>query len=325
MILIGAGGFGRFHLTQILDSCRSATKVLAVVEVSEASRQKTADLFAQRKLPCPPFFGSISELLDAQLEPAAALVATPHCFHFENICDCLKAGIPVLVEKPMVLNTAEAKKVIRLRDKTGTPLSVAFPGSYSAAVEKALKLIAAGKIGRVTGIAGHAFQGWKRGTAGKWRQDPKISGGGFLFDTGSHLANTILTLAGQDVAELSAMLDYCGTPVEINAVVNGRFRGGVLFTLIGIGDALHCQSQIRVIGEEGVLQTGMWGEHLSLLTRKSHEFVPVPFRSAPVWKRYLKVLRGTMEDPSPAETGLRFAKLMDAIRKSAAEKNRIKC
>ena len=43
-------------------------------------------------------------------------------------------------------------------------------------------MIASGKLGRVTSVAAYVHQHWKAGTAGKWRQDPEISGGGFLFD-----------------------------------------------------------------------------------------------------------------------------------------------
>lgn len=39
-------------------------------------------------------------------------IATPHRFHFENTMLCLKAGKPVLCEKPLTVNAAEAKILI---------------------------------------------------------------------------------------------------------------------------------------------------------------------------------------------------------------------
>ena len=55
--------------------------------------------------------------------------------------DCMKAGMDVLLEKPMVLNEKEAKKLIKARDKYKRLLVVAFPGSLSPAINKAKELI----------------------------------------------------------------------------------------------------------------------------------------------------------------------------------------
>ena len=64
---------------------------------------------------------------------------------------------------------------------------------------KTKALIPSGVIGRVTAISAFAHQQWKRGTVGSWRQDPEISGGGFLFDSGSHMINTEVDILGEDV------------------------------------------------------------------------------------------------------------------------------
>ena len=38
------------------------------------------------------------------------------------------------------------------------------------------------------------WQDWQEAAAGTWRQVPALSGGGFLFDTGAHLLNTVTDL-----------------------------------------------------------------------------------------------------------------------------------
>jgi hypothetical protein len=48
------------------------------------------------------------------------------------------------------------------------------------------------------------------------------------------------------------------------------------------------------------------------------DFAPVPLpKSKGVWEEFVKVRQGRMANPCPAEVGLRFAKVMDMIRKSA--------
>jgi len=317
VIFVGAGGMARYHMRYMVDM-KKTTKIVGFVEIDESSRQAVRELFRERKLECPPFHDTIPGLIKEQGRPDAAFICTPHKFHFENGRDCLLNGIDVCMEKPMVMNAAEARRLIGLRDKTGRLLVVAFPGSLSPAVQKAKQLLKKGAIGAVTGIAAYAHQQWKRATVGAWRQDPEISGGGFLFDTGSHMINTVVDLLGEDIVSVSALLDNRGTPVEINSSVSGRSKSGVMVSLSGTGDSVQCCSQIMVFGDRGVLRTGIWGESLMLKKENQSDFAPVPLpKSKGVWEEFVKVRQGRMANPCPAEVGLRFAKVMDMIRKSA--------
>jgi predicted dehydrogenase len=316
-IVVGTGGMARWHIRTMLEMRRSTTLV-GFVEPSESARDSTREIFAEHNLACPPFFDTIRELVKAQSNPDTAFICTPHKYHLENARDCLNAGIDVLLEKPMVMNVLEAKQLIRLRNKTGRLLMVAFPGSLSPAIWEAKKLIARGVLGRVTAISAFAHQNWQQATTGTWRQIPEISGGGFLFDTGSHMVNTVVDLIGEDIASVSAILDQRGTPVEIASAVGGVSRNGIFFSLTGAGDSMQCHSQVTVFGDKAVLKTGIWGENLSLKKHDQTDFVPVPYPvSRGPWEHFLKVRAGKMQNPCPPEIGLRFAKLMDAIRESA--------
>lgn len=317
-IVVGTGGFARHHIRTMLEMPRSTTLV-GLVEPSKASQEQTEAIFAERGLACPPFYDSIRQLIRAQGSPHAALIVTPHKYHFEHASDCLKNGLDVLIEKPMVMNVQEARELIRLRDKTGRLLMVAFPGSLSPAIWEAKRLIARGTLGKITAISAFAYQNWKRLTVGTWRQDPHISGGGFLFDTGSHMVNTVVDLLGEEVARVSALLDNRGTPVEIASSVSGVSRSGVFFSLTGAGDSIQCNSEITVFGDKAVLKTGIWGESLSLKQQHQADFVPLKYpASKGPWEQFLKVRSGQRPNPCPAEVGLRFAGLMDMIRESAA-------
>lgn len=316
-ILVGTGGMARAHIRTMI-GMRSSTTITGFVEPDEASRDATRQIFAEAKLTCPPFFGSIRESVKSH-RADAAFICTPHKYHFENARDCLNAGMDVLLEKPMVMNVREAQALIRLRNKTERLVMVAFPGSLSPAIWEAKRLIAQGALGKVTAISAFAHQSWKQFTIGTWRQNPEISGGGFLFDTGSHMVNTVVDLLGEDVTQVTALLDNRGTPVEIASSVGGVSKGGVFFSLAGAGDSMQCTSEITVFGDRGVLKTGIWGERLLLKKHDQSDFVPVKYAaSRGPWEQFLKVRDGKMDNPCPPEIGLRFAKLMDMIRESAA-------
>ncbi|NQZ69722.1 MAG: Gfo/Idh/MocA family oxidoreductase [Lentisphaeria bacterium] len=314
--MIGTGGMARHHLSVMLGM--KNTKLVGYVEPSLDQQEATQKLHETKKVPCPPFYGSIKELIKAQGPADAAFIITPHKFHLKNTSDCLKAGMDVLLEKPMVLNETEAKKLIKLREKTGKLLVIGFPGSLSPAIKKAKQIINSGKLGNVSSISAYVHQHWKHATIGTWRQNPEISGGGFLFDTGSHMINTVVDLGQDDVVEVSAIMDNCATPVEINSTVSGRFASGTMFSLAAAGDSMHCTSMVTVMGDRGVLQTGIWGERLLFKSHKDAEFTEVKTaKSQGVWEQFIKVRSGKVENPCPPEVGLRFARLMDMIRKSA--------
>ena len=316
-IIIGTGSIARHHINTMIGMSRSSS-IVGLVEPGDASREATRTFFSEKGVSCPPFYSTIGKLVNNQRTADAALICSPHKFHFENAKDCLEYGMDVCVEKPMVMNTSEARKLIRLRDKTGRLVMVAFPGSLSPAVRKAKQLLSRGAIGKVSAISAVAYQNWKPLSADTWRQIPEVSGGGFLFDTGSHMINTVVDLLGEDVSFVAALLDNRGAPVEITSSVSGRSTGGVMFSLGGAGDSIQCCSQILVFGDKGVIKTGIWGECLLMKKKNQAEFEPVPYRSSPgPWAQFLRVRQGKMENPCPPEVGLRFAKLMDMIRKSA--------
>ncbi len=317
-IVVGTGGFARHHIRGMLGMRRS-TEIVGFVEPGEASRTATAALFAETQCACPPFYMTVRELVANQGAADTALICSPHKYHFENAKDCLQSGMDVCIEKPMVMNAEEARRLIALRDKTGRLVMVAFPGSLSPAIWKAKQLLAQGAIGTVSSVSAFVHQHWKAATVGTWRQIPEVSGGGFLFDTGSHMVNTVVDLLDADVACVTALLDNRGAPVEINSTVSGQAANGIMFSLAGAGDSVQCCSQVMVIGDRGVIRTGIWGECLLLKKVNQTEYQPVPYRkSRGPWEQFLRVRAGKMENPCPPEVGLRFAKLMDAIRQSAA-------
>ena len=316
-IVVGTGGWARYHIRGMLERPR-LTRIVGFVEPGQASRDATEAMFSERKLACPPFYATVEALVAGQGTAEVALICSPHACHFAHAKACLEAGMDVCIEKPMVMNAAEARRLIRLRDKTGRLVMVAFPGSLSPAIWKAKQLIARGAIGEVRAISAYAHQQWKRATTGTWRQDPAVSGGGFLFDTGSHMINTVVDLMDSDVASVQAVLDHRGTPVEIDSAVSGVAKNGIVFSLAGAGDSVQCCSAVHVFGTGGVLRTGIWGESLTISRGDRREYEPVPFRPSPgAWPQFLRVRAGRFENPCPAETGLRFALLMDRIRQHA--------
>jgi len=317
-VMIGCGGMARHHIRNMI-KMQDTTQISVVCEPSSQAYEETAAMFEAANLPVPANQPDLAKLLsDHKGKIDAAFIITPHKYHHDQTAACLNAGIDVLLEKPMVMNGAEAESLITTRNRTGKLLVVAFPGSLSPNVRTAVNMLRSGAIGTIKTISGVVWQNWGVNTVNTWRQIPDIAGGGFLFDTGAHLLNTTVDLAGEDVAEVAAYLDNQGRPVETLGVVIARLKSGVLVSLHGCGEAMpSCHSDIRVFGDKGIVYTGVWGEKLQVQYNGDTPPETVPTAaSLGVWEQFLSVRQGAT-NPCPPEVGLRMAKLWDAIQESA--------
>ncbi len=320
--IIGAGGMARYHIQNMLKQA-DTTEISVLCEPSAVQFEASAQIFRAAGLEPPPNEPNLDRLL-ADYELDAAFIITPHAYHHDQTVACMERGLDVLLEKPMVMNASEACSLIEARDRTGRLLVVAFPGSLSPQIRAAAIMLHNGQLGRIWSISATTWQNWGPNTANTWRQEPRLSGGGFLFDTGAHMLNTVADLAGEDFVEVAAWLDNNGRPVDTRATVMARLASGVLVTMNGCGEAIpSCASDIRVFAEKGILRTGIWGERLELQRhgRKNLRPVTVP-ASLGVWEQFLAVRAGALPNPCPPEVGLRMSRLWDAIRASAAQGGR---
>ena len=202
--MIGCGDMARHHLRVMLSQFDD-TLVPVICEPSAEQFEATAQLFVDAGRDVPYNEPDLNRLLaeySAQLD--AAFIITPHVFHHDQTAACLEAGLDVLLEKPMVISSAEAESLINVRDKTGRLLVVAFNGSLSPQIRAASALLRSGEIGNLQSISATVWQNWRDYTDDTWRQIPEMAGGGFLFDTGAHMLNTVADLAGENFVEVAA-------------------------------------------------------------------------------------------------------------------------
>lgn len=319
LAMIGCGGMARHHLTQILSGFPT-TEIPVVCEPSPAAYTQVARMFTAAGRTEPynePDLGRLLRDFAGRLD--AAFIVTPHVYHYAQTAACLEAGLDVLLEKPMVMNATEAENLIGVRDRTERLLVIAFNGGLSPEIRMAAKILRAGELGDMLSINAVVWQNWSEITAGAWRQNPAISGGGFLFDTGAHMLNTVADLAGEDFVEVAAWLTNKGQAVETIGVVMGRLASGTLVTMHACGETIpSCASDVRLFCTEGILRTGVWGRYLEVQRAGETGFRPVEVpASLGAWDQFLAVRDGQFPNPCPPETGLRMARLYDAIKRSS--------
>jgi predicted dehydrogenase len=319
--MIGAGVMARAHLREMVG--RDDTVIAAMCEPAHEAYETAAAQIEASGAPRPPNEPDWERFLTTtarRLALDAVMIVTPHALHAAQATSALECGLDVLLEKPMVMNEAEAVDLIRTRDRTGRLLVVGFQGSLSPNVRAAAALLRSGELGAILNVNALVWQDWHFWSAGTWRETPALSGGGFMFDTGAHMLNTVADLAGEDVAQVAALLEDDGNPVDVRGAVIARLESGALITMNGCGRAIpSLGSDLRVYCERGTLRTGIWGERLELQRYGARTLRPVrSVRPKTVWQQFVDVRSGAEPNPSPPEVGLRMARLWDAIRESSA-------
>ena len=320
--IIGCGGISHFHIHNMFQNPR--TEIVGLCDPNPAAVEILIKEFTAARKLIPPNEPDIHKFLKS-FDLDVVLIATPHALHHDHTVAALEAGVDVLLEKPMVLNTQEALSLIAARDRTGKTLVVSFQGSLSPLIRQASASIKNNTYGDLLSISATVWQNWGSNTAGTWRQNLALSGGGFIFDTGAHMLNTVADLVNQDFVEVAAWMNTLGHPVETLSVAIAKLESGAFVTLHGCGDTIpSCNSVIKVFCREGILTTGVWGESLTIQKAGDPEPRAIPFpEAATVWDTFLKVRSGEIANPSPPEVGLRMIRLYDAIRLSAKEGGRV--
>jgi myo-inositol 2-dehydrogenase/D-chiro-inositol 1-dehydrogenase len=117
--VIGCGRvFERFHLPAI-----ARVSGVSLVAACDTNPHRLA--WAKHLADSPTLFGTPEELLGIP-GLQAVLVLTPPVSHAQNVIQALKAGVHVLVEKPMALDPVEARQMAGAAERAGRRLQVGF-------------------------------------------------------------------------------------------------------------------------------------------------------------------------------------------------------
>ncbi|NGO77242.1 Gfo/Idh/MocA family oxidoreductase [Streptomyces sp. YC504] len=145
------------------------------------------------------FTASPDELWERADELDLIVIASPNKTHVPLATAALKAGLPVVVDKPIAGTAAEARELAALADERGLLLSVFQNRRWDNDFLTLQKLIADGELGEIQRFESR-FERWRPQLKGGWRESGNPEEiGGLLYDLGSHVVDQALTLFGPAV------------------------------------------------------------------------------------------------------------------------------
>ncbi len=229
--IVGCGWVARDHVLPGL----LATPGARLVGACDRRPELAADLAAAAASPEPVRATSRLEALLDDPRVQAVYVATPNHAHTGAVAAVAARGIPVLCEKPLAADVADARALVGAA--AGRLAGTAFDQRFHPAHRRMAELVSAGELGTVTAVR-IVYGCWlppdwsPDGTPhDNWRVDPARAGGGALVDLAPHGIDLVGALLGDDLEQLSVLTaqrvhDY---PVDDGAVLAGRTAGGTLY------------------------------------------------------------------------------------------------
>ncbi|MGI4854243.1 MAG: Gfo/Idh/MocA family protein [Janthinobacterium lividum] len=131
--VVGAGAFGRNHL-RVYRALAGSAVLVACVDPSPSAREAVAREYSI------PAFDSVAALLASGIAVDAASVCTPTVQHASVALSLLRAGIDVLIEKPIAASLEEADTILAEAAAHGCIVQVGHLERFNPAVTAALPL-----------------------------------------------------------------------------------------------------------------------------------------------------------------------------------------
>jgi len=320
--IVGCGGMAHWHVENYQKIPQA--RLVAFVDVDEKKTEEFRSRYAKQAA----VYSSLDQLIASRpAELHGVTLVTPHTLHFGQATTALEAGLHVLVEKPMVTSTPHAMRLWQSVKDSGKKLGISFQAPYTREYQAIKNMRTAGTLGKIQLIQGWLAQGWLKGSKGTWRQDPSLSGGGQMYDSGAHVLNGMMWIMNEPVVEVSCMYDTLGAPVDINGVAILRFASGAMGSVALGGNSPGWDVEVRVQTDKLQLRTGPHGGWLNASSDHKPFDIALPNHDVPAaftpHGNFVRSILGLEELQAPVRYGALLSALMDAMYESAAQKRPI--
>ena len=294
--------------------------ILAIMDPNDKAMANVCQIAAGANKTAPLCFASWETLLREQCAALDAVyICTPHASHAAQALLALELGLDVLLEKPMVTTVAEAEALVAAQETSGKTLVVAYQGGLSPLVNELKAAIANQTYGPLVSINAAIWEDWADKYQGHWKQVPAISGGGFMFDTGAHMMNTVSKITSQPFSRISAMMQNLGFPVDVVTTVSGELSDGTLFNLHACGRAIRCVSRIECYFPTAIVRICAWGRWMEIEDAQGNVVRKEQEAANNLMNVFMQTRLGEITNPSDVRQGLRMAQLWDAVKLSASQ------
>jgi len=330
---VGVIGCGKIAKKAHLPAYSSLENVniIAVSDLQDKRAKSCAKKFGANK-----WFTDYHDLLKEDLDLVS--ICTPIFTHAQIAKDAAKAGINVLVEKPMATSIQEADEMIDACRQSNVQLCIMHNYRFVPCLLDAKKRVDDGRIGRIVSIQATRYEllpmSWSHNTwfYYKW---------GLLEDIGIHMIDVINLLNGSDVEDVKVIArDYTDNMECFNHMLIIMLFKNKVSVSLDLSWVSGCvESTLKIQGTGGLLNIDIRNNHLQEIHGYSTPLEDIKSNSSKSFKTMRSALnktyfKGTMlyhrqiikdfidsivegrSPPVSGEEGRKAIAVMDAIKNS---------
>lgn len=218
----GAGLIGKTHIKLVAES--NQCELASIVDPSPGA----VDVAEQYGV---PVFDSLDALF-TQDKPDGVILATPNKLHSLQAHQCIDAGVPAIVEKPVTDSIEDGIALLDRVMQTQAKLLVGHHRAYSPLLETARSVVESGELGKLVSVTGSAafYKPDYYFNEGEWR---KVKGGGPILINMIHEIGNLRYLVG-DIVGVQALSSNAAREFEVEdtCVISLRFANGTLGSFV---------------------------------------------------------------------------------------------
>jgi predicted dehydrogenase len=257
--IVGLGRWGKNHTEAI----QAKSERIRFVRGVDTAPEKVREFAARHDLPLTTDFAEV--LADPAIR--AVVIVTPHSLHRPMVEAAAAAGKHVFCEKPLALNTPDAKAMIEACRRAGVVLGIGHNRRLWPSMQALKRIVQAGELGEILHIEGHFSNEHSNNTAGTWRDSPVESPGGGMTGAGLHILDAFLDVIGPLKRAHGQLLVRKPPPVPRDtAALLVEFANGVSGMMATVR-ASPFYWRVHVFGDKGSAES--LDEH-ELVVRKSN-------------------------------------------------------
>ncbi len=307
--VVGAGGWGAQHARVVTE--RVDTELVGVVGRSPERTAARAAAYGTRA------YTSIGGMLEAE-HPDLVMVSLPNEEHFAPTLELLRAGVPLLVEKPLVFDLGEADALLEAAGDTF--FGINFNHRYAEPVQRARAALLAGELGDLV------FATWRFGGEANRGPSPHAN----LIETQCHGFDMLEQLCGP-ISSVAAQMTSMTYGAFSTVAIALEFASGAVGTMLGSYDSSYAYPDTQRVELNGTAGRAVIHDTVRALTLQS-----VGDETERVWRAgyfddearsfertfdrhldaVLTALRAGSPPPVPASAGRRALELAHAVIRS---------
>ena len=324
--IVGCGHIGKRHAAMI----RNNTECI-LVALSDTTDKKQLALEGYDV----PFFTSIDELLESDLQVDVLCIATPNGMHEEHALKGLRAGCHVVIEKPMALTKAGCERVIYEALHHHKQVFCVMQNRYSPPSAWLKDILRKKVLGEIFMVQINCY--WNRDQRyykkGNWHGTKDLDGG-TLYTQFSHFIDIMFWLFG-DIENLSGKFrsfNHTGqTEFEDSGFVSFDFVNGGMGSLNYSTSVWNenLESSLTIIGEYGTVKVGgQYMNKVEICNIKDYVMPELPPANPPndygaykgsaanhhyIFENVVNVLKGRAPITTNALEGLKVVEIIEKI------------